>query len=84
MNDRVWDEDVISAEYVDGLKFSVVFGDGTQGVADLTSVWNGPLPEQITREGRESDFVVDSKLGTIVWYNGLDIAPETLHTSLLP
>ena len=55
------------------------FDDGTAGELDFSDEdWSGvfaPLsdPEFFAR------VALDNELGTIVWPNGADIAPETLH-----
>lgn len=55
------------------------FDDGTAGEVDFSGEsWSGvfaPLsdPEFFAR------VELDEELGTIVWPNGADIAPETLH-----
>jgi hypothetical protein len=55
------------------------FDDGTGGEVDFSEEdWSGifaPLsdPEFFAR------FELDEELGTLVWPNGADIAPETLH-----
>lgn len=55
------------------------FEDGVEGEVDLSSRrWRGvfaPLQEQAFFE----QVKLDEEVGTIVWPNGADIAPETLH-----
>lgn len=55
------------------------FEDGAAGEVDLSSRgWRGvfaPLQDQAFFE----QVYLDKDLGTIVWPNGADIAPETLH-----
>ncbi len=55
------------------------FEDGAEGEIDLSSwTWDG-----VFEPLRDPDFFekvqLDDELGTIVWPNGADIAPETLH-----
>ena len=58
------------------------FDDGLEGELDMsTETWDGvfaPLadPDFFDR------VAVDEELGTIVWPNGADIAPESLHACL--
>jgi hypothetical protein len=60
-------------------RLRLCFEDGAEGEVDLSArAWRGvfaPLQDQ--------DFFaqvrLDQELGTIVWPNGADIAPETLH-----
>lgn len=55
------------------------FEDGAEGEVDFSArTWRGvfaPLGDQDYFERVE----LDPELGTIVWPNGADIAPETLH-----
>ncbi|MFB3893439.1 MAG: DUF2442 domain-containing protein [Phycisphaerae bacterium] len=66
------------ADYRGRHKIWLRFDDGTRGVADLANHLNGPMfgplrdPEQFRR------FRVDAELGTVVWENGADLAPEFL------
>lgn len=63
-----------------GHKLRLWFDDGAEGEVDLSGRrWRGvfaPLADQAFFERVE----VDEELGTIVWPNGADIAPETLHS----
>ena len=70
---------VTKVEWLGGHRLRVGFEDGTSGEIDLSNEeWNGvfaPLadPKYFGR------VQLDDELGTIVWPNGADIAPETLH-----
>ncbi len=68
---------VTSAEYVDDYKIKVTFNDSTSGIADFKkTVYTDYL--DIIRELKDlkkfRNFKVDAD--TIVWSNGLDLAPE--------
>jgi hypothetical protein len=55
------------------------FDDGASGEVDLSGGWRGifePLADP--RVFRQVE--VEAELGTIVWANGADFAPETLHS----
>jgi hypothetical protein len=70
---------VIHVEPLAGHRLRLRFDDGATGEVDLSHRrWRGifaPLEDQAFFERVE----VDEELGTIVWPNGADIAPETLH-----
>ena len=70
---------VTRVEVVGDHRLSLEFDDGTRGEVDLSPLrWAGvfePLadPEYFRRA------LLDRELGTVVWPNGADLAPETLH-----
>lgn len=70
---------VTEAESLGGYRLRLRFDDGLAGDVDLSrEVWSGifsPLSDPAYFEKVE----LDEELGTIVWPNGADIAPETLH-----
>ncbi len=70
---------VINVEPLADHRLRLRFDDGAEGEVDLSRRrWRGvfaPLEDQAFFERVE----VDEELGTIVWPNGADIAPETLH-----
>jgi Protein of unknown function (DUF2442) len=68
---------ILAAKYVEGHKIFVRFDDGVEGVADLSDrKWQGmTLP--LANEHFFRHFYVDH--GTIVWSNGVDIAPEFFY-----
>lgn len=55
------------------------FEDGSEGELDFSDrVWRGVF-EPLADPEYFAQVDVDPDLGTIVWPNGADIAPETLH-----
>lgn len=70
---------VTEVRYLGGHRLSLGFDDGICGEIDFSKEdWSGifaPLvnPEYFAR------VELDGELGTIVWPNGADIAPDTLH-----
>jgi Protein of unknown function (DUF2442) len=70
---------VTAVEVVGDHQLRLSFEDGTQGEIDFAAWdWRGvfePLPDP----AYFGSVVVDEELGTIVWPNGADLAPETLH-----
>jgi Protein of unknown function (DUF2442) len=56
------------------------FDDRSKGEIEFTSVdWQGVF-EPLHDVAYFAQVVLDEELGTIVWPNGADIAPETLHS----
>ena len=71
---------VTHANYAGAYRLNLTFSDGTEGEVDLQeTIVNDPRP--IFRELRDVDlfkkFRVD--MDTVVWENGLDLAPEFLY-----
>jgi hypothetical protein len=70
---------VTQVEPLPEYRLRLSFEDGATGEVDLSSRnWRGvfaPLQDQAFFAQVE----LDEELGTIVWPNGADIAPETLH-----
>ena len=73
----VW---VTAAEHVDGYRIRLRFNDGVEGVVDLRETIRSDSRElfrQLTAPGEFEKFRVESD--TVVWENGLDLAPEFLY-----
>jgi hypothetical protein len=70
---------ITSAEYVDEYKVKVYFNNGRTGIADLSSALKGPIFEPLKNKSLFSKLKVDKELGTIVWPNGVDLAPEFIY-----
>jgi Protein of unknown function (DUF2442) len=70
---------VAAVEHLGGHRLRLRFEDGVEGELDFrTDSWRGvfaPLEDPAYFARVE----LDEELGTIVWPNGADIAPETLH-----
>lgn len=71
--------DVVEVRYVREYIVWLRFQDGTSGEVDIQPSFRGPVFEPL----RDIEFFksvrVDSEIGTIVWPNGADVAPETLY-----
>ena len=70
-----------SAEYVDSYRLRLTFSDGKVGDIDLASELWGEMFEPLKNLELFKSFKVDQELGTIVWPNGADFAPEFLYQS---
>jgi hypothetical protein len=71
--------DVIEVRYVREYTVWLRFEDGTEGEVDISRSFRGPVFEPLRNLEYFKQVRVDAELGTIVWPNGADIAPETLH-----
>ena len=74
--------DVRSVEHLGNYRLRVSFADGTVRVVDLEATLSepvGPMFEPL----RDVEFfalaTVDTEIGTVVWPNGADLAPDALH-----
>jgi hypothetical protein len=70
---------VRSVEYLGGYRLRLVFSDGASGDVDLEQELWGPVFEPLRDRAEFRKVRVNKGLGTIMWPNGADIAPETLH-----
>jgi len=74
---------VIQAQYVDHYKIYVVFNDNKEGVIDLEDVIvqdSRAIFKELVDVEKFKRFIV--KADTVVWENGLDLAPEFLYEKL--
>ncbi len=71
--------DVVEARYVRDFTVWLRFEDGSEGEVDLSSELYGPVFEPLRDLNYFSQVKVDPELGTIVWPNGADLAPEFLY-----
>lgn len=67
-------------DYCIWLKFS----DGVEGEVDLEAELWGEVFLPLKERSRFAEFSLDNGLGTIVWPNGADFAPEFLYQKLRP
>lgn len=70
---------ITSAQYVGEYKIGVCFNNGRQGEADLSALLNKGVFTSLKDMALFSQVRVDSELETVVWPNGLDLAPEYLY-----
>lgn len=71
--------DVIDVRHVRDHILWIKFEDGSEGEVDLAGSLRGPVFEPLKEIEYFKQVRVNPELGTIVWPNGADIAPETLH-----
>jgi hypothetical protein len=70
---------VVEASVIAPYKLKVVFRDGRRRTVDLTTLLHGPVFEPLRDPNEFAKATVDAELGTVVWPNGADLAPEFLY-----
>lgn len=70
---------VTDVERLGGYRLRLAFDDGASGEIDLSNEeWRG-IFSPLADVDYFGQVELDEELGTIVWPNGADFAPETLH-----
>ena len=67
------------AEYIDAYRLRLTFSDGKVGELDLANELWGEMFEPLKDIELFKSFRIDQELGTVVWPNGADFAPEYLY-----
>ncbi|HET7053557.1 MAG TPA: DUF2442 domain-containing protein [Solirubrobacterales bacterium] len=70
---------VVRVEIIGEHRLFLSFEDGAEGEVDFSSLDWGGVFGPLQDPDYFGQVQVDRELGTIVWPNGADIAPETLH-----
>jgi Protein of unknown function (DUF2442) len=74
---------VVGAAVVGSHQLRLLFSDGTVGDVDFSAQpWTGVL-EPLNGPAYFAQVTVDPEAGTVVWPNGLDLAPEPLYEEAL-
>ena len=72
--------DVTKVKYLEKYKLQIEFENGCKGIVDFSEY---PNKGGVFTKFKDLDFFknysVSKELGTIVWGNEIDIAPETLY-----
>ena len=74
---------VVEASYERDYVIRLRFNDGAEGFVDLSGELYGEVFAPLKDKESFRAFSVDPELGTVVWQNGADFAPEFLHARLL-
>ena len=74
--------DVIEVRHVQNYTVWLKFENGAAGEVDLSASLKGSMFEPLHDIEFFKQVRVDPELGTIVWPNGADIAPETLYARI--
>jgi hypothetical protein len=78
--------EITAVEHLGGHRLRLTFADGLVGDVDLADrfqVKRGPMFEPLHDVEFFAKVSVDPELGTVVWPNGADLAPEVLHEQAL-
>ena len=70
---------LIKAHFMRDYILHVLFADGHEGDIDLAAELSGEIFEPLRDPVYFQEFQVRPDLGTIVWPNGADFAPEFLY-----
>ncbi|MDD2743676.1 MAG: DUF2442 domain-containing protein [Rhodocyclaceae bacterium] len=70
---------ITTAEYLHDYKLAVTFDNGCSGIADLTEVLDSGIFKALRDTNLFSQVTVDDQMKTVVWPNGLDLAPEYVY-----
>ncbi|OGX30146.1 MAG: hypothetical protein A2705_00345 [Omnitrophica WOR_2 bacterium RIFCSPHIGHO2_01_FULL_52_10] len=73
---------VVDVKYVRDYIIWVRFNDGIDGEVDLSAELEGEVFGPLKDQKLFRTVKVDSLLGTVVWDNGADLAPEFLYDNL--
>ena len=72
--------DVINATYIEHYKLKIEFENGYNGIVDFSEYpERGGVFSKFKDLAFFKNYSVSKDLGTIVWGNEIDIAPETLY-----
>lgn len=70
---------VVGFGKVSAFTLRVRFGDGTEQVIDFRPVMHGELYGPLSNERFFDQVKLDTEANTLVWPNGADFDPTTLH-----
>ncbi len=73
---------VTEARYISGRTIWLRFSDGAEGEIDLSAEIHGEVFEPLHDVEYFRKFQVSRELGTVVWPNGADFAPEFLRAAV--
>jgi hypothetical protein len=73
---------VVEARYEHDYLVRLRFNDGAEGYVDLADELHGEMFEPLRDKAKFATVRLDPELGTIVWDNGADLAPEFLRDHL--
>lgn len=78
--------EITAVEHLGGHRLRLTFADGFVGDVDLAGRFEGPqgpMLQPLRDVTYFAEVAVDPELGTVVWPNGADLAPDVLHQEAL-
>ncbi len=78
--------EITAVEHLGGHRLRLTFADGFVGHVDLADRFKGPQGPMLQPLRDVTYFAkvaIDRELGTVVWPNGADLAPDVLHEEAL-
>lgn len=78
--------EITAVEHLGGHRLRLTFADGFIGDVDLADRFEaprGPMFEPLRDVTYFATVAVDPEIGTVVWPNGADLAPDVLHQEAL-
>ncbi len=75
---------ICAVKYLGDYRLWVQFSDGVEGQIDLGPELWGEVFEPLKDKQSFAQVSVHEELGTLVWPNGADFAPEFLYQKLRP
>ena len=69
----------VSFEIVSAFTLRIAFDDGTEQIIDFAPVLAGELYGPLRKKELFQQVRIDPEVGTLVWPNGADFDPATLH-----
>jgi hypothetical protein len=78
--------EITAVEHLGGYRLRLSFADGFVGDVDLADRFEqpkGPVFEPLQDVEYFAKVTIDPELGTVVWPNGADLAPDVLHQQAL-
>jgi hypothetical protein len=72
---------VVAAELANDYRIHLTFSDGVSGVVDFKEqvLGRGGMFSALEEPSVFNAFTIDAESGTLVWPNGVDFCPVTLH-----
>jgi hypothetical protein len=69
---------IVEAKPQGGHVLELLFDNGVLKAVDLSGLLEGPVFQPLLEPGYFAQVAVDPVSGTVVWPNGVDLAPESL------